>query len=95
MHRVLILTQGDEVERRDDPPVLPQWKPDRQILPAGRQSLPFSRDTGVSRPCSRVAGRPPDRRSRSGSRAPTNMKDLEREHILATLRSSAARARRP
>ena len=58
----------------------------RQILPAGRQGFAASPGMGRGRPQSGsgqaagagTAGPAPER--------PTNMKDLEREHILATLR---------
>ena len=88
MHRVLILTQGDEVSAETIRLCLPQWKPEPANSAGGAAGLAASpgRQGGVAAVQSGsgqaagagTAGPAPER--------PTNMKDLEREHILATLR---------
>ncbi len=88
MHRVLILTQGDEVSAETIRLCLPQWKPEPANSAGGAAGLAASpgMQGGVAAVQSGsgqaagagTAGPAPER--------PTNMKDLEREHILATLR---------
>jgi two-component system response regulator FlrC len=78
MHRVLILTPGDEVAAETIRLCLPQWRPEA-ANPAGAAA-------GIAG----LAGQPGDAGAGAGGPAPerpANMKDLEREHILATLRA--------
>ncbi|MDG3063968.1 sigma-54-dependent transcriptional regulator [Thauera mechernichensis] len=100
MHRVLILTTGDEVSAETVRLCLPHWNPGAAdvaavsaisaasmsaiapIFPtppaqAPLQAAPAAADAGLL-PASAAAGAGPQR--------PANMKDLEREHILSTLR---------
>jgi len=113
MHRVLILTQGDEVAAETIRLCLPQWRPEAANPAGGAAGIAglagqtgevgsvqagggpaggvgYGGSAGVFAGVqassmafppagSSVGGPPPER--------PANMKDLEREHILATLRA--------
>ncbi|MER2514168.1 MAG: helix-turn-helix domain-containing protein, partial [Nitrosomonas ureae] len=93
MQRVLILTQGEEVSAETIRLCLPHWKPEAATAAAAPAiSAAMSADVlaapAVSRPLAAVA--PPS----ATAERPANMKDLEREHILATLREFAGSRRK-
>ena len=84
MHRVLILTQGEEVGAETLRLCLPQWKAEAATAAAAPAVF-------AARPADFVAAPPLAAVAAPSAAAerPANMKDLEREHILATLREFA------
>ncbi|ENO89547.1 sigma-54-dependent transcriptional regulator [Thauera linaloolentis] len=90
LHRVLILTPGDTVGPETLRLCLPHW--DGAAVPPAEPALsaqvPASAAGGVVPPAIFAAGQaiPPQAAAPAQAARPANMKDLEREHILSTLR---------
>ena len=103
MHRVLILTQGGTVSTETIRLCLPHWNPEAATAAAAPAiSAGFAGDQGRFTPPADHSARatwpssapvpPPATQPGFASAAaerPANMKDLEREHILSTLREFA------
>ncbi|MDX9884887.1 sigma-54 dependent transcriptional regulator [Thauera sp.] len=103
MHRVLILTQGDTVSAETIRLCLPHWNPEAAMAAAGPAiSAGFADALGRFTPSADPAASAawpasapqPQAATQPGFAAapaerPANMKDLEREHILSTLREFA------
>jgi two-component system response regulator FlrC len=103
MHRVLILTQGGMVSAETIRLCLPHWSPEAATAAAeaaisagfagaqGRFALPAvpvaDAPWPASAPLSHAAAQPGS--VATPAERPANMKDLEREHILSTLREFA------
>jgi two-component system response regulator FlrC len=97
LHRVLILTPGDTVGPETLRLCLPHWD-GAAVPPPAEQALLFAAPTapvpanpaaaGVAPPAMFAAGHamPPHAGTPAPTARPASMKDLEREHILSTLR---------
>ncbi|WP_332674700.1 sigma-54-dependent transcriptional regulator [Aromatoleum sp.] len=91
MQRALILAAGDRIPAETIRLCIPNWAPVPQAEPAAAvESFAFA--YACEPAAARIAGAPailaaaPLPTAPAGDGRPTNMKDLEREHILATLR---------
>ncbi len=103
MHRVLILTQGGTVSAETIRLCLPHWNPEAATAAAAPAiSAGFADAQGLFTPPAvpaasatwpASASAPPPAAqpgfASAGAERPANMKDLEREHILSTLREFA------
>ncbi len=90
MHRALILTPGDTVSAETVRLCLPHWTGE-EAAPAASAPLqpvapplPASFTPGIVPPA--ISAQPAGASAPASAARPANMKDLEREHILATLR---------
>ena len=103
MHRVLILTQGGTVSAETIRLCLPHWNPEAATAAAapaisagladgqGRFTPPTEHSLSPAWPSSAPVPPPAAQPGFAGASTerPANMKDLEREHILSTLREFA------
>ncbi|MDT3668898.1 MAG: sigma-54 dependent transcriptional regulator [Aromatoleum sp.] len=92
MQRALILAAGDTIPVETIRLCIPNWAPTPQAEPAAAAesfALAYACEpaaANVSASPASFAGGSPLPTGSAGDPRPTNMKDLEREHILATLR---------
>jgi two-component system, response regulator FlrC len=91
MHRALILTAGDTVNGETIRLCLPHWTGEETVAAPSStmaglsMSLPAAGfASGISSPA--ISAQPSGEMAASTAARPANMKDLEREHILNTLR---------